>query len=261
MTPRKTNQNQPLLISVTSGKGGVGKTSIVINLALLLADGFNSRVLVVDCDLGLANVDILLGLSPEKNLHHVLKGDIELADVVIDTGAGFDVLPASSGVSEMADILAGDQSRLLTLLAGLFRRYDIVLLDTGAGITSTVIRFNQVARENIVLVTPEPTSITDAYALIKILRNRIGRKRFYLLTNMVKNEAEGLQVGKHLSDVVRRFLKIETSYLGHIVMDNYVQKAVLKQRAFSQIFPNSPAAGCLREVVKKINLWTAEGKE
>lgn len=234
---------------------------MVINLALLLAAGFNSRVLVVDCDLGLANVDILLGLSPEKNLYDVLKGEIDLANVVIDTGVGFDVLPASSGVSEMADISAGDQGHLLTLITQLFRMYDVVLLDTGAGITSTVIRFNQVAHENIVLLTPEPTSITDAYALIKVLRNRTGRNRFYLLINMVKNEGEGLQVGKHLSDVVRRFLEIETSYLGHVVMDDNVQRAVLKQRAFSQVFPNSPAVGCLREVVKKVGLWTAAGKE
>lgn len=234
---------------------------MVINLALLLAAGFNSRVLVVDCDLGLANVDILLGLSPEKNLYDVLKGEIDLANVVIETDVGFDVLPASSGVSEMADISAGDQGDLLTLLTQLFRMYDVVLLDTGAGITSTVIRFNQVAHENIVLLTPEPTSITDAYALIKVLRNRTGRNRFYLLINMVKNEGEGLQVGKHLSDVVHRFLEIETSYLGHVVMDDNVQRAVLKQRAFSQVFPNSPAAGCLREVVKKVSLWTAAEKE
>jgi len=251
----KTTQNQPLLISVTSGKGGVGKTSMVVNLALLSA-AQNRRVLVVDCDLGLANVDILLNLSPAKNLYDVLKGDIALNDVVINTDVGFDVLPASSGVSEMANISAGEQGRLLTLLSRLFRMYDLVLLDTGAGISSAVIRFNQVADENIMLVTPEPTAITDAYALTKVLRNRIGRSRIHLLINMVKDESEGRRVAKHLSSVIHRFLEVESSYLGHVVMDDHVQQAVRKRQAFSHLFPDSPATGCLREAVKKINFWT-----
>jgi len=260
MTSDAKAPNPPLLVSVTSGKGGVGKTSVVVNLALLMA-GLNRRILVMDCDLGLANVDILLNLSPEKNLFDVLKGEIELSDVVINTDYGFDVLPASSGVSEMANISTGEQGRLLTLLSKLFWMYDLVLLDTGAGISSSVIRFNQVADENILLVTPEPTSITDAYALTKVLRNRIGRTRIHLLINMVKNRNEGRKVADHLSGVIDRFLEVESVYLGHVVSDPHVQQAIRRRQAFSSLFPDSPATDCLREVGKKISTWTPPAKE
>jgi len=260
MTSAAMTPNPPLLISVTSGKGGVGKTSLVVNLALMLT-GQNRRVLVMDCDLGLANVDILLNLAPAKNLFDVLKGTIELGDAVINTDFGFDVLPASSGVSEMANISAGEQGRLLTLLSRLFRMYDLVLLDTGAGISSAVIRFNQVANENILLVTPEPTAITDAYALTKVLCNRIGRKRIHLLVNMVEDENEGQRVANHLSSVIHRFLEVESIYLGHVVRDDRVQQAVRKRQAFCRLFPDSPAAECILRVVRKINSWPAPLKE
>ncbi len=248
-----------MLLSVTSGKGGVGKTSVVINLAAVLA-GRGRRVLVADCDLGLANADILLGLTPQKTLYDVLREETDIKTVLLDSGAGFDLLPASSGVSEMVDLGPDDHRRLLSQIVSLFNQYDLVLLDTGAGISSTVIRFNHMAHEIIILLTPEPTSVTDAYALIKVLRSRLRRETFHLLVNMVKNKKQGLSVSHNLAAVTRSFLKVNSTYLGHIVEDISVSRAVRKRKPCVKVFPESPAAACLETLAQKIITWTPKGE-
>jgi len=245
----------PLLVSVASGKGGVGKTSVVINLAAVLNDQ-GKRVLVVDCDLGLANADILLGLSPEKNLYNVLKNDASIQEVILDSGAGFDLLPASSGVSEMTELSPEDHGRLISQIGALFHQYDLILLDTGAGISSTVVRFNHAAHETIVLLTPEPTSVTDAYALIKVFKSRLRRTDFHLIVNRVKDEREGLKVGHNLSRVAYKFIKINAAYLGHIVEDESLGLTVRRQQVCAKMFPDAASTMCFVELAKKISTWT-----
>lgn len=248
-------------ISVTSGKGGVGKTNIVVNLASLLAS-IDRRVLVMDCDLGLANIDILLGIAPEKNLYDVVRGDVSIEEVVVKTEAGFDLLPAASGVAEMVNIAPEQQFKLVSGFSDLFHNYEFILLDTGAGIASTVIRFNLTAQENIIVLTPEPTSITDAYALMKILKSKSeGTPTFHLLTNMVKDAKEGREVYSNLARVAKQFLKVETDYLGHIVDDQAVRRSVAGQKAFARAFPKAPATRCLKEIIKNIASWSSRDSE
>jgi len=173
------------VIAITSGKGGVGKTNIAVNLAYALA-GMNRKVMVMDADMGLANIDLVLGLTPKYNLYHVLKGEKSLKDIIVKGPRGITVLPASSGVEEMADLSKGYKLTLLDELNALEERPDFMLVDTAAGIAGNVTYFNLAAKEIVVVTSPETTSMTDAYALMKILFQSYARKRFRLIINMVK---------------------------------------------------------------------------
>ena len=255
MAPSGDNTAAPLLVSITSGKGGVGKSNIAINLAAIMA-GRGRRPLVMDCDLGLANIDVLMNLKPKKTLHQALDAGLDLNSVVIDSGFGFDVLPASSGVASMADLSGKEQGRLMVRVQALFNQYDTVLLDTGAGISPLVIRFNHCVHQNVVMLTPDPTAVTDAYAMIKILGTRLQENRIHLLANRVRDRTEGLNLCGKLARVVERFLGIRPDCLGYIVEDKAVRQAVIQQRLVVEAFTESAAAACLRDTALEIMSWT-----
>jgi flagellar biosynthesis protein FlhG len=233
--------NSPQVISISSGKGGVGKTNIVANLALALTR-LGKRVLILDADLGLANIDILLGLTPRYTIEHLLTGQKRLQDILVPGPEGMVILPAGSGIPELADLNEGQKLFLLNEMDQLSQRIDVLLIDTGAGISANVLYFNLAAQESIIIITPEPTSLTDAYALIKVLATRHQKKHFMVLANAVANEAEAKEVFRKISLVADRFLgSVSLDYLGFIPLDEHVLKAVRKQKAVLELFPQSPA--------------------
>jgi flagellar biosynthesis protein FlhG len=232
-------ENSPRVIAVTSGKGGVGKTNVVGNLAIAF-QRMGKRVLIFDADLGLANIDIVFGLNPEHTIEDVIRGEKELSQIITEGPEGVCIIPASSGVQELAHLEDGQKINLLNEFDILNNQFDILLVDTGAGISSNVIYFNLAVQERIIVVVPEPTSITDAYALMKIMFNQYGTKNFYLLLNMVSDESEAKSVYKHLSDVVARFMGgISISYAGFIPWDNRLHDAVAKRRPAICCYPQT----------------------
>jgi flagellar biosynthesis protein FlhG len=239
------------MISVTSGKGGVGKTNIAANLAYLLSR-MNQRMMILDADAGLANIDVILGINSPYNLSHVLNGERSLTDTLVEGPGGIKILPSASGIPEMTDLSRGQKITLIDELNALNDSLDFILIDTGAGISSNVMYFNMAAREIIVVTTPEPTALTDAYALIKVLYQRHAKRRFRLIVNMVRNPAEAKEVYNRLSNATDQFLNLTIEYLGHVLLDEKVKQAVLQQKAVAEIYPNSPAAGCLAGIAEKI---------
>jgi flagellar biosynthesis protein FlhG len=256
LTPAKSAaepmaQRPVRVIAITSGKGGVGKTNIATNLAYHLSQ-MNRKTLVLDADMGLANIDVILGIAPKHNLYHVLRGEKALGDVIVDGPGGMKILPATSGIQEMADLSRGEKLALLDELDGLGTELDFMLIDTAAGIAGNVIYFNVAAREIIVVVSPEPTSITDAYALIKILYSNYGEKRFMLLVNMVRNSNEAREVFLKVSNATSHFLNLSIEYLGYVFDDAKVTEAVRRQKALAEIYPDSRASKCLQSIARKL---------
>ncbi|RMF88777.1 MAG: MinD/ParA family protein [Nitrospinota bacterium] len=239
------------VFSITSGKGGVGKTHIVVNLAFALRR-LGARVMIFDADLGLANVDVLLGLTPQCNIQHVLDGQKSLEEILIEGPEGIIILPASSGVQDLVDLSESQQLQLLAELDSLERDIDILLVDTGAGISSNVMYFNVAAQEIIVVVTPEPTSITDAYALMKVLATKYAEKHFKVLLNAVSDAVEAKEVFRRLSLVAERFLDISIDYLGFIVYDPAFSKAVRRQKALLDLYPHSAAGRCFQQLARHL---------
>jgi len=242
------------VIAVTSGKGGVGKTNVVANLALALAQG-GKRVLVLDADLGLANLDVLLGLVPSYTLEHVLAGDKRLDEIAVSGPGGVRILPASSGIHDLT-ALTPDQQRLLQeAFDRMAQEADVLLIDTGAGISSNVLFFAVAAQEIMVVASPEPTSITDAYALMKVLSSRFSEKRFRLLVNMARSPQEGHEVYRKIGLVADRFLNISIDYVGAIPADDYVPMAVRRQRAVLDLFPQAPASEAFERLAGAVARW------
>lgn len=239
--------NGPVTICVASGKGGVGKTSLTVNLAAVLSES-DLRVLVVDGDMGLANVDLLLGISVKHTIRDLMDNKDAPMDSVCFVSPTFGVLPATSGVPEMVSLGADEHIQLARLFDGLFPNFDVVMIDAAAGIGSSVLWFNTFVRHNIIVLTPDPTSITDAYALIKVLNQRYQRKHFSLVLNQVTDPVEGAQVFEKLDTVARKFLHAELSFLGSIASDAVVSKAVRQQKPFITAFPESEAARCVKQI-------------
>jgi flagellar biosynthesis protein FlhG len=230
------------VISVTSGKGGVGKTNVVANLAVAMGK-MGKRVLILDADLGLANMDILLGLNPKFTIQHVISGERRLHEVILSTPGGCHLLPAASGIQELTDLDYSQRLFLLNELDVLQDQFDIMLIDTGAGISANVMYFNFAAMERVVVVTNEPTSLTDAYALIKVLTKKYRQRKFKILVNVARNPEEGLRIFKQLSVVVDRFLGSPAmDYLGCVQHDENVPRAVRQQQAVVQRYPNTRAS-------------------
>lgn len=255
-TPIQTAPARPVphVITITSGKGGVGKTNLTANIGWHLRQ-LRRRVLILDADLGLANIDVILGISPEYNLGHVIRGEKTMAEVLTRGPAGMRILPADSGVTELTELSDAQRLRILTEMESIQGDFDYILIDTGAGIASNVMYFNLAAQTMIVVVTPEPTSLTDAYALIKVLSSRYRQHHFKIVANDVRDEAEGSDVFGNLTRVTDRFLNVSLDYLGCVPHAPQLRKAVQMQRLLSEIEPNSPAALAMRKLARKIGAF------
>ncbi len=242
----------PRVISVSSGKGGVGKTNVVANLAFAFTQ-LQKKVLVFDADLGLANLDVLLGLTPKYTIEHLLNREKKVTDIIIEGPGGMRILPASSGVLELVDLDESQKIFLLNELDLIAESIDFLFIDTGAGISSNVLYFNMAAEESIIIATPEPTSITDAYALMKVLSMRYKKKNFTILINSARSDQEAKEVFKKISMVADRFLNsISIDYLGFIPYDEKLQNAVKHQRPVLEIYPQALASRSFMGVAKAL---------
>lgn len=240
------------IVSVTSGKGGVGKTNIVINLGLALKR-LNKRVLILDADLGLGNLDVLLGLAPRYNLSHVLRGIKTMEEIIVHGPEGIMILPASNGIQEMAHLTGTQRFKLISELDKMLQTNDILLIDTASGISSDVTYFNVKAQEILIVVTPEPTSITDAYALIKVLSLKYRANQFNVVVNKARNMQEAQDVFRQLHTVTDKFLTISIEYMGAILFDEMIHHAAKRQRILMDMHPKSPAARCYTALAKRMN--------
>ena len=240
------------VMSVSSGKGGVGKSNVVINLSVAF-DRLGLRTLIMDADLGLANIDVLLGLTPKYNMSHVLSGQKRLDEVLVDGPGRVKIMPASSGVQELTRLTDEQKLLFLEMLDELETDIDVLLIDTGAGISDTVLYFNLAAHERIIVVTPEPTSLTDAYALIKVLYSKHGERNFRILVNQAANESNGKSIFAKLSKVADHFLDgLSLDYLGTIPHDPSVTKSVMQQRAVLEAFPETPASKAYMRIAETV---------
>ena len=234
-------------ITIASGKGGVGKTNVVANLAIALRK-LGKEVMILDADLGLSNVDILLQLAPRFNIQHVISGEKRLSEIVVEGPYGVKVLPASSGVQELTNLDSLQRVRLLDEFEAYDKEIDILLIDTSAGISENVAFFCVASREIVIITTPEPTAITDAYALIKVLFTRYQEKEFQILVNSARNQADARDVYRKLAAAADRFLNVSLDYLGYLPYDKSVHDAVRAQRPFIDMFPNKPASLAIEEL-------------
>lgn len=239
------------VIAITSGKGGVGKTNLVANLAYAFTSK-GERTLILDADLGLGNIDVILGLTPKYNLSHVVAGQKSLEEILVEGPEGIKVLPASSGIEEMTNLSRNQKLMILKDLEQLMEEVDVVLIDTAAGISSNVMYFNSVAQNIVVVVSPEPTSITDAYAVIKLLFTKYKRDKFYLVANFVRSSKEGTEIYRQLRLVTDRFLKIELKYLGQVFLDDNIPTCVKWQKILVKDYPESVASRCFLSLAERL---------
>ena len=246
-----TRYTNARVIAITSGKGGVGKTSIVGNLGYAFTK-LGKKVLILDADMGLGNLDVLLGLAPKFNLSHVITGEKAINEILVEGPGKMKILPASSGIQELTHLTKDQKIQILSQLDGLIDSVDILLIDTAAGISSNVMDFNATAQEVVVVVSPEPTSITDAYALMKVLSLKYSGKACKLLVNMVNRPEEGRDVFRQLQLVTDRFLDITIEYLGYILFDRKVTKGIKNQKIVSELYPDTHASRCFTNISRKI---------
>lgn len=246
---------QPVrVIAVTSGKGGVGKTNVSVNLGVTLASQGN-EVMLMDADLGLANVDVMLGLQPEYDLSHVLNGTRSLEEVMCTGPHGLRVIPASSGVQAMSELSTAEHAGVISAFGEISSSPDYLIIDTAAGINDSVITFSRAAHEVVVVVSDEPASITDAYALIKLLSIEHGIYRFRVVSNMVHSAQEGRLLFNKILKVTDRYLDVALDFSGVIPEDDYLRKAVQKQRAVVDVYPRSKSALAFKKLANKSGSW------
>ena len=252
MTKEARKTKSVKTITVTSGKGGVGKTNMVANLAIALKK-MGKEVMVFDADLGLSNIDVLLDLAPKYNIQHVLNGEKGLKDVIIEGPCGIKILPASSGVQEMTELDEFQRMRLIEEFDAYDVDIDVLLIDTGAGISANVAFFCIASQEIVVVTSPEPTAMTDAYALIKVLFTRYQEKDFKVLINSARSPEDAMEVFRRLSLAAEKFLNISLDYLGYIPLDDSVREAVRVQKAVVDFYPNCSASRQISAIAAKLN--------
>jgi len=242
------------VVAVSGGKGGVGKTNVSVNLALALSK-LGRKVMLLDADFGLANVDVLLGLSPEYDLSHLIRGERNLEEIIVEGPADIRIIPASSGVGRMASLSPAEHAGVIRAFSELSYDLDVLIVDTAAGISDGVVSFCRASQEVIVVVCDEPASITDAYAFMKVMNREYGVERFHVLANMVRSAREGHELYLKLTRAAERFLDITPTFLGAIPHDERLRKAVQKQQAVVEAYPGSPSAVALKKVARSIDEW------
>ncbi len=251
MKEQRRSQRPLRVIGVTSGKGGVGKTNIAANLGVIAAKQ-GQRVLIIDGDLGLANVEIVFGLRPQQHLGHVLEGDVGIREVLATGPAGVKVLPAGNGLQRLTRLDDGQRLRLVSALEEIEDDFDLIFLDAGAGIGDNVLFFIGAAQEAMLVVSPEPTSLTDAYATIKVLCQEAGVRHFNVVVNQAGHEAMGRDIFDKLCAVAGRFLDVRMRWLGWVPRDENVHRAVMAQRPVVELFPQSPATRALASIADNL---------
>ncbi|HEY6452246.1 MAG TPA: MinD/ParA family protein [Steroidobacteraceae bacterium] len=257
--PRAELRNRQLaapvqVIAVTGGKGGTGKTSVAVNLATALAQ-MGRNIMLLDGDLGLANVDVLLGLTPRYTLEHVIRGERTLEEVILRTGAGVRVVPASSGVARMAMLSSAEQSGIVQAFSTLPEPLHMLIVDTAAGIGEAVLQFCEAAQQVLVVLRDEPTSLTDTYALIKVLSRDRGVCRFRVVTNLSRHPDQGQLAFQRLQRVTDRYLQVVLDHAADIPEDLSLQKSVQAQRPVLEAFPVSPASRAFKRLARVAHQW------
>ena len=251
---RMATQKPVQVIAVASGKGGVGKTNLSVNLSLALTNS-GKKVLLLDADLGLANVDLLLGLRAEYNLSHVISGERSLDEIIVDGPEGLKIIPASSGTQMMSELTPAQHAGVIRAFSEISLPVDMLVIDTAAGISDSGISFTRASHEVIVVVCNEPTSLTDAYALIKILSEEHGVRRFNILANMVRTPNEASNLFAKLTKVTDHYLDVTLSFLGAVPYDEYLVKAVKRQQAVLLAYPQSQSAMAFRKLAQRVIDW------
>jgi flagellar biosynthesis protein FlhG len=251
-----TAQGPVKVIAVTGGKGGVGKTCVAANLGLTLA-AMGRAVMLMDADLGLANLDVVLGLRCRRTLADVLDGDCDLADIVVTGPMGLQVVPGASGIGRMSSLGDRELAGLINAFNDLTGRLDYLIVDTAAGISASVTRFSRAAQRVLVVLSGEPASMTDAYALIKVLSREHGVQRFEILANQVRRTGEGRDCFDGLARVCEKFLDVTLDYLGSVPADPFLRQAVAERRAVADLYPQSPSSRAFRNVAANVERWGA----
>ncbi len=252
---RRLNQPRPVrVIAVTSGKGGVGKTNVSVNLGVALAED-GKQVMLLDADLGLANVDVMLGLHPEYDLSHVIRGQRTLEEVIVTGPCGLRIVPASSGTKAMAELSPMEHAGVIRAFSELSHDVDVLIIDTAAGISDSVVSFSRASQEVIVVVCDEPASITDAYALIKLLSREYGIERFRVLANMAHSAQEGRDLFAKIARVTERYLDVTLDFIGAVPFDDYLRKAIKRQKSVVEAYPRSRAAMAFKTLAQRTDKW------
>ncbi|WP_417765147.1 MinD/ParA family protein [Spongiibacter tropicus] len=249
------------VVAVTGGKGGVGKTNVAINTAVALASR-GKRVAILDADFGLANVDVLLSLSANKTIEQLLDGECQLSDILLTGPHGIRIIPASSGARRLTRLTSLEQAGLIRAFSELSSQIDVLLVDTAAGIADTVLTFANASQELLLVLCNEPSSLTDAYALIKLMNRDFARRRFRVVANMVADDEEGRQLLERLASVCDQFLDVSLRYAGAIPFDHRLREAVKAQRAVSEYAPSAPSSLAFHRLADELLGWpVAQGAD
>jgi flagellar biosynthesis protein FlhG len=260
MTDHQQPENQGKqmrILSVTGGKGGIGKTTLSVNLAMAFAK-MKKKVLLFDADLGLANVDVLLGLTPEKNIYDVLSGDCTLEEACIEGPHGLKIVASASGVQKMADLSSAESVALIQSFSSLTDDIDIMIIDMASGISSQVMDMTHASQDVLVVICNDPSSLMDSYAVIKILHQKYARGRFGIIVNKVKNSFEGHNVFTKFQQTVAKFINISMHYIGHVPYDDYISIAARDRVSVVDKYPQSNAALSFNNMCHGIDHWTEE---